>query len=160
MGINGDRKGTFNRMGQTGQYYNRVPSFVPSKKAHDGTTDKPLYRLSHLSHPKKGGFSQNHPAIKKMLRLHHPKAQYWLNVARVHDLFTKKLQKCLQLAGMRQRAATYEQFRWAEERLKLARAEADGVEATLRKLPFSEFIKEGFCTQEEHDAWYEREVSP
>lgn len=105
------------------------------------------------------GFNQSHPALTRMLRLHHPKARYWLNVARNHDLYTKKLQKVLQLSGLRHRATTYEQFRWAEERLALARKEAEGVEATLKKLPFSDFIKEGFCTQEEHEAWYEGEDS-
>jgi len=101
------------------------------------------------------GFTQSHPALNRLLKLRHPKARYWLNVAKGHDLHTTKLRKCLQLSGLRERATSYEQFRWAEERLSLARNELAGVEATLRKLPFPEFIKEGFCTQEEHDAWYD-----
>ena len=60
-----------------------------------------------------GGYV-GHPAIRKMLKLRHPEARYWLNVARAHDVYCSKLIKVLKLQGARRNAFNYEQFKRVE----------------------------------------------
>lgn len=98
---------------------------------------------------------QNHPAIKKMLKLRHPKARYWLNVAKAHDIYEKKLNKVLRLNGRRINAFSISSLVWAEESLKLADAELAGIKMVLKPIPWAEFVADGFCTEKEHAAYFD-----